>query len=352
MAPRRLTCVTRTQGNNTALKQGLVRPEGIELDFEEVPVLVRAFRRMVRGLEWDVCEMALTTYLCARAHGVRFTALPVFLVRDFHHGAILVNRDAGIVSGKDFEGRRVGVNRGYTVTTGVWARAILAEEFGTDLSRVTWVRSGDEHVADFVPPPNVQDLPAGHELETDLASGALPAAVGASSVDPAVMPFVADGFQAGVRALKQRGLYPINHLVVVRDELLAEDPTIAARLFRAFAESKRLYVEDLKAGRIAEPSHADKVHLAALEVMDDPLPYGIEPNRTGAGDADGPCGGAGNRARQGPIDGLFAAATRGHDRLSPGRRAARRAGPQCACRKPITRAGAVASVWSAVGTSQ
>ena len=89
-------------------------------------MLVKGFRRMVRELEFDVSEMALTTYLTAREHGVAFTALPIFLVRGFHHGAIRYNTRSAIREPKDLEGRRVGVNRGYTVTTGVWARGILA----------------------------------------------------------------------------------------------------------------------------------------------------------------------------------------------------------------------------------
>jgi 4,5-dihydroxyphthalate decarboxylase len=274
-----LRTVTRSQGNNRALKEGRVGLPDFELAFEEVDPLVKGFRRMVRELAYDVAEMALTTYICAKAHGVAFTAIPVFLVRDFHHGAIQVNRHAGLRTGRDFEGRRVGVNRGYTVTTGVWARAILQEEHGLDLSRVTWVRSGEEHVAEFVPPKNVVDLEPGHDLAADLASGALPAAVGTAVEHPAVVPFVENPFAAGVAALKGRGLYPINHLVVVKDEVLAAHPGLAAQLFEAFAASKRLYVEELKAGGLAAPTRADKVALAALEVMDDPLPYGIEPNR-------------------------------------------------------------------------
>ena len=144
MVPRNLRTVTRTQGNNLALKEGRVVPEGFNLEFEEVPVLVHAFRRMVRETAYDVCEMALTTYLCAREHGARFTALPIFLVRDFHHGAILVNRGAGITGPKDLEGRRVGVNRGYTVTTGVWARAILQD---AGAARVTLINRTPKRAA-------------------------------------------------------------------------------------------------------------------------------------------------------------------------------------------------------------
>src|ERR687893_2317351 len=98
MADLHLRTVTRTQGNNRALKDGTVTPEGATFDFEEIPVLVQAFRRMVRTLEFDVCEMALTTYLVARAHGVPFTAVPAFLVRGFHHGAVQVAAGSGVTS--------------------------------------------------------------------------------------------------------------------------------------------------------------------------------------------------------------------------------------------------------------
>ena len=84
-----LTAVTRTQGSTQALKGGTSRPRHVNLQFEEVPVLIQAFRRMVRSVEFDVCEMAFTTYLVAKEHGKPFTALPVFLVRGFHHGAVL-----------------------------------------------------------------------------------------------------------------------------------------------------------------------------------------------------------------------------------------------------------------------
>ena len=84
-----LTTVTRTQVANAALKDGRVQPHGVELELVEVDPLIKAFRQMVRERAYDVTEMAITTYLVAKEHGKRFTALPVFLVRDFHHGAIV-----------------------------------------------------------------------------------------------------------------------------------------------------------------------------------------------------------------------------------------------------------------------
>src|SRR4051794_40290068 len=203
MADLHLRTVTRTQANNQALKDGTVVPEGFSFDFEEVPVLVQAFRRMVRTLEFDVCEMALTTYLTAKAHGVAFTAVPAFLVRGFHHSAITVDTRHGISTPKDLEGKKVGVSRGYTVTTGVWARAILAAEYGVDLSSITWVLSGDEHVASYQAPGNVESIPPGRELDEMLASGELAAVVGVEIDSPDARPLIADPSAAGFAALQE-----------------------------------------------------------------------------------------------------------------------------------------------------
>jgi len=277
MTKRVLTAVSRTQGNNRALKAGDVGMPDFELAFEEVNPLPRAFRRMVREGAWDVSEMALTTYVTAKAYGAALTAIPVFLVRGFHHGAIVASAASDIAGPGELAGRRVGVKRGYTVTTGVWARAILDEEFGVEPASVTWARSDDEHVEGWRMPPHVEDLGGEGSLEEQLARGDVPAAVGLTA-DETTRALVADPFAAGVAALKGRGFYPINHLVVIRDDVLAEAPDLAAQLFEAFAASKRGYVEALKAGRVSDPTAADKVHLAAMEAMDDPLPYGLAPN--------------------------------------------------------------------------
>lgn len=274
-----LKTVTRTQGNNQALKDGTVTPRGCTFVFEEVDPLIAAFRRMVRGLEFDVCEMAITTYICARAHGKRMTAVPVFLVRQFHHGAILVNTKAGIRSPKDLEGRRVGVNRGYTVTTGVWARGVLQDEHGVDLSKITWVLSGDEHVAEYRPPANVVPIEAGKKMADMLAAGELAAAIGVEIDHPDVAPLIPQAQAAGLAALRSRGHYPINHLVVIKDELLEKHPELAVSVFEAFAESKRVYVERLKAGKIDKPTAVDQLHQKVMAITGDPLPYGIAPNR-------------------------------------------------------------------------
>jgi len=279
MPELKLRTVTRTQGNNRALKDGTVQPRSFAFHFEEVDPLIAAFRRMVRGNEFDICEMAITTYICAKEHGKPMTAVPVFLVRAFHHGAILVNTRAGIRIPKDLEGKKVGVNRGYTVTTGVWARSILQDEHGVDLSKITWVLSGDEHVAEYLAPANVVLIEKSKSIGDMLSSGELAAAIGVEVNAPDVKPLIPNALEAGLAALRQRGHYPINHTVVIKDALIAAHPDLVADVFDAFARAKRRYVEDLKAGRIEKPTEADAVHRRVMEITGDPLPYGIAPNR-------------------------------------------------------------------------
>ena len=279
MAERKLKTVFRPLGHTQPLKDGTVKPKNYEIDFENVEPLIAAFRRMVRGLEFDVCEMAITTYICAKAHGKRMTALPVFPARAFHHGAIVINTKSGIKSPKDLEGKKVGVHRGYTVTTGVWARSILQHQYGVDLNKITWVLSGDEHVAEYRPPNNVVPIEQGKKMGDMLASGELAAAIGVEANHPDVQPLIPNALEAGLKALRQRGHYPINHAVVIKDELLAAHPGLAADVFDAFAQSKRVYVDRLKAGKIEKPTEVDEVHRRVMEITGDPLPYGIAPNR-------------------------------------------------------------------------
>jgi 4,5-dihydroxyphthalate decarboxylase len=275
-----LKTAIQTLGHTRALKDGTVTPQGFAFDFEEVAPIIKAFRRMARGSEFDVSEMAMTTYLCARAAGKRITALPVFIVRAFHHGAVLHNAARGSFEPKQLEGKKVGVNRGYTVTTGVWARGVLQHQYGVDLSKITWVLSGDEHVAEFMAPSNVVRIEPGQELEQMLLSGEISAATGLATTHPDLQPLIPDAKAAGFAALERDGYYPINHTVVVRDDLLDAHPELAAQLFDAFAAAKRPYLERLRAGTIAEPTPADVLYARVMQVTgSDPLPYGVEPNR-------------------------------------------------------------------------
>ena len=272
-----LSTLTRPQGANRALIDGSTSSPEAPLVFVDEPVLVNGFRKMVRTLEFDIAEMAITTYITAKEHGVAFTALPVFLVRDFHHGATQVMRANSARPVPDLAGGRIGINRGYTVTTGVWGRAALAQA-GLDLESVTWVCSGDEHVASYTPPDNVTKVPEGRTLEEMLLEGELDAVVGASISHPDVVPIFAAPDDAAAQMLRQTGVFPINHLVVVRDDLLRQDPSLARSVFTLFAKAKERYVERLRTH--PDGSRQDRILSRVMEITGkDPLPYGIEPNR-------------------------------------------------------------------------
>lgn len=272
-----LSTLTRPQGANRALIDGVVSSPEAPLAFVDEPVLVNGFRKMVRNLEFDIAEMALTTYITAKEHGVAFSALPVFLVRDFHHGATQVLRANTSRPIPDLADGRIGINRGYTVTTGVWGRAALAQA-GLDLESVTWVCSGDEHVADYTPPENVTRAPEGRTLEEMLLEGELDAVVGANITHPDVVPIFAAPDDAAAQVLHQSGVFPINHLIVVRDDLLREHPTLAQSVFTLFVEAKDRYIERLRTH--PEDSRQDRILTRVMQITErDPLPYGIEPNR-------------------------------------------------------------------------
>src|ERR671937_235974 len=268
-----------TYPHTQGLKDGTVTAPGIQFEYIEVSPIIAAFRRMCRTLEFDVCEMAITTYLTARAYNKPFTALPVFIVRQFHHSPIVYNIKSGVASPKDLEGKRVGV-RAYTVTTGVWARGILATEYGVDLSKVTWVLADEEHVEEYhkAYPPNVV-YQARANLAQMVASGELAAAIGVGRVDsPDVKPLIPKAREAEAAWYQKTGIYPINHTVVVKDSLLQADPTLAPRLFTAFQEAKAAFLQRLSSG--AELSGEAQILAQRRSLVGhDPLPYGLARNR-------------------------------------------------------------------------
>jgi 4,5-dihydroxyphthalate decarboxylase len=279
------------------VKSGEVPIEGIEPDFVQVVPIIGAFRRMVRDLEFDICEMAPTTYMIARARGAPYIALPIFLMRRFHHGGFVVRPDAGIREPKDLEGKKVGV-RAYSVTTGVWTRGILVNEYGLDSSKVTWVVDDEEHVSTLKLPPNVIHAPQGKSLQSMMKSGEIqagftgPAGVGRAgppisgwdkAKDAAVMADVYPELIANVEKVEadwfhRTGIYPIHGLLVVKDEHIKRYPWLARALMNAFVAAKKPYLEELKRGR--GDSAEDKRYRAFFSLMSDPLPYGMATNRS------------------------------------------------------------------------
>lgn len=269
-----------TYGLTRPLKQGEVKLGRLALDFVEVePITTNGMRPMVRELAFDVCEMAFTTYLCARAAGKPITAIPVFLTRNFHQWAAFTNVKSGIAAPKDLEGRMVGVNRGYTVTTGLWVRGILQHEYGVDLEKITWAPTDEEHVAEFKPPRNVDHRFLGRSAAELLRSGELGAAIGDIRTDsPDVRPLIPDARQAGFAYYRKTGVYPINHGVVVKNAVLEAEPWVATALVEAFAAAKAIYRERLGTGAAATAADKNALELAGV-VGGDPFPFGVAANR-------------------------------------------------------------------------
>jgi 4,5-dihydroxyphthalate decarboxylase len=283
-----------TSGHTTALKDGSIPIEGVAAEFVEVVPIIAAFRRMVRDLEFDVCEMAPTTYLIARARGAPYIALPIFVMRRFHHGGFVVRPDAGIATPKDLEGKKVGV-RAYSVTTGVWTRGIFVNEYGLDSSKVTWVVDDEEHVTSLQLPPNVIHAPQGKSLAAMMACGMLqagfsgPAGIGRAGPPtsgweksgqtpaqayPELIPQAA---KAEAEWFRRTGIYPIHGTIVVKTDVLSKHPEIGKALFRAFSEAKKPYLTRLARSEGVAPEDARYRMLTPL--VGDPLPYGMKANR-------------------------------------------------------------------------
>ncbi len=282
----RLKIALGTYGHTAALKDGRVKIEGVDPDFVEVVPIIGAFRRMVRDLEFDVCEMAPTTYMIARGLGAPFIALPVFLMRRFHHGGFVCRPDSGIRAPKDLEGKKVGV-RAYSVTTGVWTRGIFVNEYGLDSSKVTWVVDDEEHVTSLKLPPNVVHAPDGKSLADMMASGEISAGfTGNAGIGRAGSPtggwqqggqtaetypeLIANAAQVEADWFKRTEIYPIHGSVVVKTEVLEKHPHVAKSLVDAFVAAKAIYMDRLKSGQGIPPTtgisrpHAHRRRSAAV----------------------------------------------------------------------------------------
>jgi 4,5-dihydroxyphthalate decarboxylase len=289
-----LKIAVATSGHTAAVKDGTIPIEGFEANFVEVVPIIAAFRRMVRDVEFDVCEMAPTTYLIARARGAPYIALPIFVMRRFHHGGFVVRPDANIKVPTDLEGKQVGV-RAYSVTTGVWTRGIFTNEYGLDASKVTWVVDDEEHVTTLKLPENVIHAPPGQSLASMMASGELqagftgPAGIGRAGAPtanweqggqtpaqnyPELIPNVA---QVEADWYRRTGIYPIHGTIVVKTDVLEKNPAVGRALFDAFTKAKTPYLERLKRGEGQTPE--DIRYRGFIPLMGDPLPYGMAANR-------------------------------------------------------------------------
>ena len=288
----KLTVVLGEYPHGQALLDGRVAVRGYATEAVRVRPIIGAYRRMIRDLEFDVCELAPVSYLMARQAGVPLTAIPVFLNRRFHHGDVQCAADSGIRIPSDLEGRRVGV-RAYTVSTAVWVRGVLQEEYGVDIDKITWVVDDDDHVEGHTP-ANVERVTDGRSLGELLRAGEIDAAFTgnagtgragapragwtAAADSPATggdgpYPLFAEPDVLGADWYLRTGIYPLHSLIALRSEVVDRDPGLPAALYAALAESKRRQVA-------ADPQWTELPRFArqARQVGGDPVPYGIGVN--------------------------------------------------------------------------
>jgi len=241
------------------LKRGEVASPAVRLDFVDVKPTHLAFKPMVRELAFDVCEMAIVTFLMAKAYGKPLALLPAVMLGRFQHHCMLYNAERGALSPQTLAGRRVGV-RAYSQTTGVWLRGILANDYGVDLDAVRWITFEDAHVAEYRDPPQIERAAAGKDLHAMLLAGEIDAAVYGAELptEPQLKSVIPEPETAAQAWYRKHGVTPVNHLVTVRTDLVRSRPDAVAEVYRLLAAAKR-----------ASPAPAGI----------DPAPFGIAANR-------------------------------------------------------------------------
>lgn len=224
----------------TTFRQGRLRPEKSAIHFADVKTPHTAFKRAVRDLEFDVCELAIVTFLMAKAAGQPLVLMPAVIFGRLPHKFLMYNPERGPLSPKDLAGKRVAI-RSSSVTTVTWIRGILARDYGVDLDRVKWVVFEDAHVAGFKEPPNVERAPEGATITGMLASGDVDAGVvaeGAGS-DPKLRTLIPDAEAAAKEWHRRNGILPINHMVAVKAAVSRDHPEAVREFYRLLVESKK-----------------------------------------------------------------------------------------------------------------
>jgi 4,5-dihydroxyphthalate decarboxylase len=247
--------------NAMALKEGRIASELVEFEFADVKVSNTAFKPLVREARFDLAEVAIVTFLQAKLYGKPYVLIPATVVGRGQLHTIAYNPERGHIGPGDLNGKTLGV-RAYTQTTGAWVRGILAAQYGVDLGSLNWVTFEESHVAEYQDPPNVRRAPEGKQLAQMLLDGELDAAVvGDKYPDPRLKPLIPDPEAANRAWSEAHGGVPINHMLVIREQLAASRPDIVREVYRVFKEAKA-------------------VSYAATGAPDlDPLRFGIEANR-------------------------------------------------------------------------
>jgi 4,5-dihydroxyphthalate decarboxylase len=228
-----------TYPHTQALKNGEIKSDRVMLRFNEVNPINKAFLMMVRQEKFDVSEMAIATYLQAKAYGKPLTLIPATMMGRFQHGTMFYNSERGTVTPENLEGRRIGV-RAFSQTTGVWLRGILWKDYGVDLGKVKWVTFEDAHIAEYRDPPGVERAAAGKDITKMVLDGELDAAIFGGNIptDPRLKSVIPDPEAAAKDWYKKHGTVPVNHMVVVKSGLSKSDPAAVREIYRMLLASK------------------------------------------------------------------------------------------------------------------
>lgn len=267
-------------GHTAALLDGSIASPGLALEFAEVQPISRAFAPMVRELRFDVSEMAIATFLMARAWGKPLVLLPVCVAARFQEGALLCRADSDIRGPADLRGRRVGV-RAYSQTTGLWLRGRMQEAHGVAPEDIAWVTFEDAHVAEYRDPPFVERAAPGTDMLAMLHGGELDAAIFGNDLpaDPGLRPVFPDPEAAGRAFQAAHGFVPVNHLVVVQRRIAEARPDLLAELFAMFCAAAG--ASPLPQGRAAlDPAVALATRYAREQAL---LPRDIAPDEAWEG---------------------------------------------------------------------
>jgi 4,5-dihydroxyphthalate decarboxylase len=240
MAPVTLRIAIGDYPHTLPLKRGEITSPSLKLDFVEVKPMHKAFKPMVREHAYDASEMALVTYLQAVAYGKGLKLLPATMLARFQHGALLHNAERGDLAPTDLSGKRIGV-RSYSQTTGVWMRGILQNDYRVDMAKVQWVTFEDGHVPEAKDPPGVIRAAPGKDITEMLLAGELDAAIYGAALpkDARLKSVVPDPAAAAREWYAKHGLVPVNHMVVVTEELVRSNPEAVAELYRLLEASKQ-----------------------------------------------------------------------------------------------------------------
>ncbi|MGB6800275.1 MAG: hypothetical protein WBE48_27800 [Xanthobacteraceae bacterium] len=267
-----------------ALKSGSITSDRIALHLTEVNPIYKSFFMMVRELKFDVCEIALVTYLQAKAFGKPLTLMPATMMGRFQHGTLLYNSERGVVTPGNLAGRRVGV-RSFAQTTGCWIRGILRKDYGVDLAKVKWVTFEDAHIAEFRDPPGVERAADGKDMTKMVLDGELDAAIFGTVIpaDPRLKSVIPDPDAAAQDWYKTYGTVPLNHMVVVKNALSQSDPGAVREVFRMLHDSKEAAglpkpgtIDTLPFGFDAVRPALDLMSAYALEMKIIPRRYSVE----------------------------------------------------------------------------